>query len=78
MLRWEESVSEEVKLEVVFRTLSAMSRIWRWQFHGDLRTGYRLRISGYNYLALETTEAGYWDLLQRCEATLDPRAAQYG
>ena len=77
MLRWEEPVTEEIKLEVVLRNSRPNGPDLALAISGDLRTGYRLRISGYRYLALETMVSGYWDLLHRCDGALDPHAAHY-
>lgn len=76
-LRWIETISEEVKLDLVIDNTRPEGPDVALAISGDLRTGYRLRVSGYHYITLETVADGYWHQLYRCRAALSPQAQQY-
>ena len=76
-LRWDEPISEEVKLEVTIANTPPEGPDFALAVSGDLRSGYRMRVSGYNYLAFETTTYGNWMLLHFSRITLDPGAPCY-
>ena len=76
-MRWEAAISEEVKLEVTVANASPHGPDVTLAISGDLRTGYRIRVFGYHYLAFETTAGGKWELLYRSPIALDPAATAY-
>ena len=74
---WETPLGEEIKLEVVAANSSADGLNLTLAISGDIHQGYRLRLSRYDFIALETTINGHWEILHRCPATLDPHARDY-
>ena len=76
-LRWEEESDEEVKVEVTVVNTPPDGPNLAIALSGDIATGYRLRVMGYNHLELETIRHGYWEVLYHLAATLDPTAPSY-
>lgn len=76
-LRWEEESDEEVKVEVTVVNTPPDGPNLAIALSGDITTGYRLRVDGYNHLELETIRHGYWEVLYHLAATLDPAALSY-
>ena len=76
-LCWNEPVNEEVKLEVTIANTLPEGPDVALSVSGDLHSGYRMRVFGYNYLAFETATSGEWMLLHFSRITLDPGAPYY-
>ena len=76
-LRWESELGEEIKLEVIAANSSSDGLNLALALSGDIQQGYRLRFSNYDYVALETTLNGSWEILRRCPLTLNPHADAY-
>jgi serine/threonine protein kinase len=80
IVRWEEDISEEVKVEV---TLAKTEKIdFGIDISGDTMDGYRLRIvhtdgGNLNRVEFETVFKGYWELLHTCNVVLSPLASDY-
>ncbi len=76
-LRYRQEVDEETKVVVQIRNTPPDGPNLAIAISGDLQTGYRLRIRGYDLLDFETILHGYWEVLHRCQVTLDPNADSY-
>ena len=76
-LCWDEPLTEEVKLEVTIANPPPHGPDFALAISGDLRSGYRMRVFGYHYLAFETTANGEWTLLHLPSVALAPRASCY-
>ena len=76
-LRWEEESDEEVRVEVTVVNTPPDGPNLAIALSGDIMTGYRLRVAGYNHLELETIRHGYWEVLYHLAATLDPTVPSY-
>ena len=75
-LRWDAPCSVEMKLDVTIANVPG-GPDFAMAISGDLRCGYRMRISGHPYLAFETTASGNWTLLHQSPVALDPQAKSY-
>jgi len=76
-LRWDGELAEELKVELVAANRVPEGVNLAIAISGDILDGYRLRIMGYDHIALETVSSGDWQQLYRCPCTLDPRASEY-
>ena len=72
-----DELGEELKVEVVAVNTSPAGLNLAIALSGDVWSGYRLRLVGYEDILLESTIAGSWEVLHRCTLSLDPRASEY-
>ena len=76
-LRWEGELSEELKIDLVLNNTSPEGVNLVIALAGDIQTGNRLRLFGYNHVAFETVAHGHFELLDKLPVRLDPHAAAY-
>ena len=62
-LRWREGISEDARVDVEVEREASSGWNLDLAVAGDSLTGYRLRLDGADYLALETVERGWADQL---------------
>ncbi|MHB9132864.1 MAG: helix-turn-helix domain-containing protein [Armatimonadota bacterium] len=77
MLHFDKEVDEEAKIAVRFMNTPPSGPNLAIAISGDLLTGYRFRIYGYQHLVFETVRNQYWERLFNCQVTLDPHAESY-
>lgn len=76
-LRWEEEISEECRVEMVLQNTNASEGVnLAISLSGDLRDGYRLRLTA-DTARLETIRHGYWEVLCNSTQRLAPDAPSY-
>ena len=76
-ITWEGELKEELKVDIVAVNTTSDGLNLAIAISGDLWNGYRLRLVGYQDIALETTINGCWEVLHRCAIALDPHAEEY-
>ncbi len=78
ILRWDESISEETKVEIV--VLNREHTNFSIAVSGDTMDGYRLRFEQLpwnNKIELETCSRGYFEVIHTVEEGLDPAVPEY-
>ena len=76
-ITWEGELKEELKVEIVAVNSEPYGLNLAIAISGDLWHGYRLRLIGYQNIALETTSNGSWEVLHCCPVALDPYAREF-
>ena len=76
-ITWDGELNEELKVDIVAVNTTSDGPNLAIAISGDLWNGYRLRLVGYQDIALETTINGRWEVLHRCAIALDPHAEEY-
>ena len=76
-LRGDDELTEELKVELVAANHRPDGLNLAIAILGDILDGYRLRVLGYDRIALETISNGYWQVLSNVPFTLDSGAADY-
>ena len=76
-ITWDGELKEDLKVAIVAVNATADGLNLAIAISGDLWNGYRLRLVGYQDIALETSINGCWEVLHRCAIALDPHAEEY-